>query len=316
VSAGFVDVAIVGGGPAGLASSYYSGMFGLSFCMFEALGMVGGQCSSFYPDKMVYGVPGVTGLRGMEFADSLLHQSLSDIGSFKLGSQVARIVRTDLGFDLFSESSEFLVSSKFLVLARGVGNMTPIVPSEIDMSCIEEKDFVQYSCISSSLYKDKTVVIAGGGDSAIDFANHISRVAKKVFIVHRGNSLKQSTISLHADQDKLFVMLNKKIVSIKADVSGRHVVVNDNVTGVISVLRPDYIVFCYGFSVNAKGISGLDLELCNGLINVDIESMETSVRGCYAAGDCVWYANKKKNLISCFYEADMAIRSISRLASV
>ncbi len=314
----FFDVAIIGAGVAGLYASYCAGISGLNSCIIDSLMCPGGQCSVLYPDKKVYGVPGFEDATAGEFIEKLSNQALSLTAKTFFGQKVEFIAK--LPSEVFQiKSRGFDILSRHLIIASGIGDMKPSVPNSIiGLSDIKEgSDFVQYYCMRIDLYKDKDVIIAGGGDSAVDFAINIAPISKSVTLIHRRDNLiceaiKLSTLEKLQSSGKLKIELGTQIEAIKESRNNRIVKTNKE------EIKVDHVVFCYGFSSNAGGVGGLaELGICfnNNTIDVDINTMETSVENCFAIGDVANYINKKKNIVPCFFEADRAIRTIKKKIS-
>ena len=304
------DVAIIGAGVAGLYAAYCCGISGLNSCIIDSLMYPGGQCSVLYPDKMIYGVPGFDNIKALDFIDKLSKQSLDFSDHIFLGYRVEHISKNQDGvFEIVTQHKDVFLT-KNLIIATGIGDMKPSVPSNIKgLSEIEkDSDFVQYYCMKMDLYKNKTVVIAGGGDSAADFAIDIAPIAKKVILVHRRPKLtcqhiKTETLEKLSASGKLELRLDRQI----DEVGESFIKLNDD------TLYVDHIVFCYGFLAKAgliKGLEDMGLKTENNLINVNINTMETSIKNCFAIGDVAKYPNKKKNIVPCFFEADRAVRII------
>jgi thioredoxin reductase (NADPH) len=190
--------------------------------------------------------------------------------------------------------------ARHIIIATGIGDMKPNVPSSIPGM---NNDFVQFYCMRTDMYKDRDVIIAGGGDSAVDFAIFMKSVAKSVTIIHRKDRLRCDSHKMDMLND-INIKLSHTILSIEED----HRIITDK-----GVFTTDYIVFCYGFRAEPGmivGLLNLGVYLENGMISVDINTMQTGSDRIFAIGDAVTYKNKKKNLVSCFFEADRAVRMI------
>lgn len=312
----FFDIAIIGAGVAGLYATYCCGIAGLNCCLVDSMFCVGGQCGVLYPEKKIYGVPGFLDITAKDYIKRLADQCLGFAKELFLGQKVLFVSKTkDDLFCLKTKDKEIL--SRYLVIASGIGDMKPNVPLNIKGVLDSSSDFIQYYCMKLDIYKDKKVVVAGGGDSAVDFALNISAIAKKVTLIHRRNNLnceksKLAELQRFSEQGKLNVVLEQQILEIGEGDSRRFVKTDKETFDV------DHIVFCYGFMPSGKAIEGfkeLGLQIKGGLISVDIDTMETTIENCYAAGDVVQYVNKKKNIVPSFFEADRAIRSIQKKIS-
>ncbi|MDR1488772.1 MAG: NAD(P)/FAD-dependent oxidoreductase [Holosporales bacterium] len=295
------DIAIVGAGVAGLYAAYCSLISGLSCIIFDMLPYFGGQCVSFYPNKEVYGVPGMQNITASSLVKRLSKQVF--------GLDKKPVVFTEKVCDIVKEKEFFLINSgkytaKKVILATGIGNMQPSIPRNI-IGAERSDGFAQYYCMKTDLYKDKFVIVAGGGDSAADFALDISRIAKKVLLIHRKDKLlcEFNKLQMIRGTSNIEIKLSENILNIEND---NKVITDKNIYNNI-----DYIVFCYGFSTTPSSIDGIEINE-NGLIDVDFLTMETKNPGIYAIGDAIAYKNKKKNIVSCFYEADKAVRMINK----
>lgn len=320
------DVAIIGAGVTGLYASYCCSLAGLDSVLIEALMFPGGQCSTIYPEKKVYGTPGFNNIKAKEFINHLSEQ-VSDYDSKKFfGYKVETIKKENNTFLINAKNQcdccNLHINSKYVILATGMGNMKPSIPPTISGldNLPKNSNFVQLYCMKMDLYKDRKVIIAGGGDSAIDFAINITPIAEKVILIHRRSQftceqVKLKDIEKLENSGKLTLVLEHNITELKEE-NGRRFVITKDKEAKEHIFNTDYIVFCYGFLPNCQttifGLENIGLEKENNLIKVDINTMETSVKGCYAAGDNVSYINKKKNIVPCFFEADRAVRSIKR----
>jgi thioredoxin reductase (NADPH) len=320
----YIDVAIIGAGVAGLYSAYCCGISGLDCLIIDSLMMPGGQCSTLYSDKKVYGVPGFKDITAKDFIDNLSKQCLGFAKKSFLGYRVESITRTPDGLFTIKSANHCTcdvreIKAKYLILATGMGDMKPSVPSTIaGIREIEKSsDFIQYYCMKMDIYKGKSVIIAGGGDAAIDFTIGITPLANSVTLIHRRSQFACEESKLKAIKEleksgKLKILLEHNISGLKEKYKIRTVIAKTQDSKEV-ILNIDHIIFCYGFIPscgNMFGLKELGLEMQNNLINVDINTMETSIENCYAAGDVVAYPNKKKNIVPCFFEADRIIRMI------
>lgn len=321
-----VDIAIIGAGVAGLYASYCCSLAGLDSVLIESLTFPGGQCATIYPEKKVYGTPGFKDIKAKDFVKHLAEQALESDSKKFFGYKVESINKRD---DLFYIDAKnqcgcgtLEIISKYVILTTGIGDMKPTLPPTIhglDKLPLGS-DFVQHYCMKMDLYKGKNVIIAGGGDSAIDFAINITPIAEKVTLVHRRNYFtceksKLKDIEKLQNSGKLDLILENNITELKEQ-NGERIVITKDKDSQEHVLKTDYVVFCYGFLPSSHscilGLENLGLQKESNLIKVDINTMETSIKGCYAAGDNVTYINKKKNIVPCFFEADRAVRSIKK----
>ncbi|MBR1479987.1 MAG: NAD(P)/FAD-dependent oxidoreductase [Alphaproteobacteria bacterium] len=318
------DVAIVGAGVAGLYAAYCCGLSGIRCALIEALPAPGGQCRALYPEKKMYGTPGFVGVKAKDFVSKLAAQCIGENCVSLFGHKVESATKTTDGrFDVVAYDSCHdwgkHVFAKYLAVTTGIGEMKPNIPSTIRGfdRLDEHSDFVQHYCINLDMYRGKRVIIAGGGDTAVDFAVMLSGLANSITLVHRREQFtcersKLGDIERLAQSGKLKLVLGHNISKLLEE-EGRRSVKTVDADGAMHSFETDYTVFCYGYVASASSLFGLKelgVQIENNLIKVDINTMETSLENCYAAGDIVTYQNKKKNVVPCFFEADRMVRSI------
>ena len=325
------DVAIVGAGVAGLYSAYCCGLANIGCVIVESLIAPGGQCTALYPEKRMYGTPGFEEIKAKDYIKLLSEQCLPHAKSRLFGYKVESISKSDSeGFvldvgnichsscaisDLKNENIK--IHAKYIILATGIGDMKPNIPPTINGvdKISKASDFIQFYCMNLTLYHNKDVIIAGGGDSAVDFAIDISSVAKSVTIIHRRSKFscepsKLNGISELEKSGKLRLVLEHNISGVVEDKGCRVVKTIDKEQREHN-FEADHIVFCYGFAASLGSLANdLGLKMEKNLLTVDLDTMKTSIENCYAAGDIVTYTNKKKNVVPCLFEADRAVRSI------
>jgi thioredoxin reductase (NADPH) len=279
----------------------------------------GGQCRHLYPDKKMYGIPGYANIKARDYVAILVAQCLPHASNILFDHKVLEISKDPDGlFDIITNQGA--ITAKYVIIATGIGDVVPNVPSSISgLNTLDNSsNFVQHYCININLFDGKDVIIAGGGDSAVDFALELVRIAKKLTILHRRSEFtcepsKLIPLRQLVDDNRLTLMMNTDIIELEETTEYKHVLVKERESGVVETLNTDHVIFCYGFLTKQNVILGLDtmgLEVSNYSIVVNIETMETSINNCYAAGDVVTYYGKKKNIVPCFFEADRAVRSI------
>ncbi len=300
------DVAIIGGGVAGLYSAYCCNTVGLSHVLFEALPYVGGQCTALYPDKPIYGVPGMHKALAKDFIANLSNQCSPQ--QMYLNTSVS-VSKHDNVFQLTTNNNQQFMA-KYLIIASGIGIMEPSLPIGIKgaVELANTSDFVQCYCLNPELYKDKEVVIAGGGNSAADHALCISKVAKHVTLLHKRDKLRCDKNKLDELNKNEFNNIQFKLEQEILELQPGVIITNKE------SINADRIVFCYGLHVNQNSINNisvLNLKMERNLIKCELPTMKTSENHCYAVGDIVSYPSKKKGILSCCYEAQMAVNDIA-----
>jgi thioredoxin reductase (NADPH) len=313
------DVAIIGAGVAGLYAAYCCGINGLECAITETLDTAGGQCTALYAEKVLYGVPGYGGVTAGKFIENVANECLPSAKYKFFGCNVEEITKANdsafvIRFQRRHTRTTHEITARYLVIATGIGEMVPGIPPGIaGLERLDaNSDFVQYYCLREDFYRGKNVIIVGGGDSAADCAIMAANVANSVVLMHKKPKLrceaaKLSRIKELQKSGRLTVALEHKVLEVVENSGKRTVIAND------VVFEVDHIVFCCGFVVSNRMLSmfdGLGLETESNLIKIDINTMLTSVRNCYAVGDVITYTDKKKNVISCLFEADRVVRMI------
>ena len=318
-SSGLCDttVAIIGAGVAGMYAAHCCHLTNIDCVIVDELLTLGGQCEALYPNKIIYGVPGYDGITARSFINKLTAQCITeDITKF-VGYKVDRITKNQC-FEIHAKNvcnqrNEIIIRCKYLILATGIGEMKPNIPKDIrgitDSSI--SSGFIQFYCLNHTIYRNKDVIIAGGGDSAVDFAIDISSIANSVAIIHRRDtfSCDEHKISILSNlSEKINIIMSQKITEIECE---RHIIHTIDDKSDKHLYKCDHIVFCYGFVANSENLFQiLGIETEKNLVKINIDDMTTSLDNCYAIGDAVTYKNKKKNIIPCFFEADRAVRMI------
>jgi thioredoxin reductase (NADPH) len=313
------DVCIIGAGPIGLFSVFSCGMKGLSCTVIDALPYPGGQCASLYPEKPIYDIPAYTSLTGQSLVDALLEQ----ISPFKpymaLGQRVTHLNRGDGGFFYLGtnhalENHEY--TCRAVIIAAGAGCFEPNKP---DIENIEffEPGGVAYRVQHKELYRDKTVVIMGGGDSAADWAIELSSLCSHVHLVHRRDKLRthhknQQDIEHAQLKGTLTFWPSTEIKCLEGNAASLTKVMLVTKTGDYE-LAADHLLAFLGLTADLSDILQWGIPLSQNRIPVsDFGSCETSERGIYAVGDMADYPHKRRLIMTGFAEAEQAAHHIYR----
>jgi thioredoxin reductase (NADPH) len=177
------DVLIVGAGPVGLFSVFELGQLGIKSCIVDSLSEIGGQCSALYPEKPIYDIPAYPVINAQELIFNLNKQIKPFNPRILLSQQVEKVIDLDNSFKVLT-SSKTEISTKCIFIAAGNGAFGPNKPPIENIEKFEDKS-VFYNVKNKSIFYDKTIAIAGGGDSAVDWAIELSKNAKKIFFIHR-----------------------------------------------------------------------------------------------------------------------------------
>ncbi|MDE1181735.1 NAD(P)/FAD-dependent oxidoreductase [Paraburkholderia sp.] len=304
------DVLIVGAGPVGLFAAFEAGVLGLSCQIVDALGRIGGQCIELYPDKPIYDIPAVPSCTARELVDRLMEQCKPFDVPIHLDQRVDTVeqrqdgrwtVRTDRGmtFDVAA-----------IMLAAGNGAFAP-QRLVLDDAVSLEGRHVHYSVKELAAFNGKNVVVAGGGDSALDWALALRKVAKRVTLVHRRNGFSAVDSSVSAmraavEAGEMDFMIGA-VNAIDAPDGVLDALEIRQIGGAIR-LEADHLVVLFGLVADLGPIGKWDVEIVGGRVVVDTSNYESSRPGIFAVGDIATYPNKQKLILSGFHEASLALR--------
>ena len=309
------DVVIVGAGPTGLFCAHQLGIIGLKCEIVDNLDKIGGQCIELYPDKPIYDIPAIPECTGEELTKNLIDQIKPFNFNFHLNERVQEIKNENNNWILkTSKGKEF--SSPNIVIAGGVGSFEPRkFPSK---SCEKfEGKSVLYSIKDKSIFKNKSVVIFGGGDSALDWAIELSKDSK-VTLVHRRDEFKGAQASVEKVKElqknnKLEVITKYSIKDVKGGKSLESVEIKDE-SGKSKNLKTDYVLGFFGLIMQLGPILEWGLNIDKKTILVNTESFETNKKGIFAIGDICSYPGKLKLILSGFHEGALAARGCFKYA--
>jgi len=300
------DLIVIGGGPAGLTAGVYSRTRNLSTLVLEAA-QVGGQLSWLYPTKSVYDYPSYIAIEGHELGLLLVEHARVSGVEIREGETVEEVRRNHRGFEV--RTNKGVHEGRAVIVAIGNGPFNPRV-LEIPGETEHEGHGVHYRVRDRRDFKDHTVLVVGGGDSALEIALELVAPAKEVTLVHRRGEFRAMEKNVEALQKSpVKVLYNSELVSIEDASGGLDAVVYNNVTLDKVVKRVDSIIINVGFEPLQTKVERWGLEL-EGARNIKVRpDMSTSVPGVFACGDAVWYPNKEKRIVTGCGEAVTAVIS-------
>ena len=309
------DVVIVGAGPTGLFCAHQLGIIGLKCEIVDNLDKIGGQCIELYPDKPIYDIPAVPECTGEELTNNLIEQIKPFNFNFHLSDRVQELKGENNKWIVKTlNGKEFETSN--VVIAGGVGSFEP---RKFPTKSAEKYDgkSVLYSIKDKTIFKDKSVVIFGGGDSALDWAIELSN-SSKVTLVHRRDEFRGAPASVQkikelSDNKTIDLITKYSIKDVKGNGSLESVEIKSE-TGESKVIKADYVLGFFGLIMKLGPIAEWGLNLDKKAIPVNTENFETNKQGIFAIGDICTYPGKLKLILSGFHEGALAARGCFKYA--
>lgn len=310
------DVTIIGGGPAGLYSAFYSGLREMKTKIIEYQPRLGGKVH-VYPEKMIWDVGALTPVSGAKLIELMVEQGLTFQPTVVLGEKVERIARDAEGRFELRTSSGAVHLSKTVIVAIGSGILHP---HKLDIEGAErfEVSNLNYTVKSLQHFKNKVVVLSGGGNTAVDWANELVPVAKRVHVVHRKETLSgheaQVSQLLNGSADvRLRASITRLIASADHERIERVEVTNLD-TGEAELLHVDEVIINHGYDRDASLLNDSDIgiEIADHYYVAANGCSESSVPGLYAAGDIVKYEGKVHLIAGAFHDAANAVNRAKR----
>jgi len=305
------DIIIIGAGPTGLFTVFEAGLLGLKCHIIDSLVKPGGQCSEIYPNKPIYDIPAYPEIMAGDLIHKLLDQIKPFDPGYTMGESAVELKKSDGEFIITTDKNT-KIKGKVVAIAGGLGNFEPRKPNLENIDKYEENGLV-YKIINKDDFKDKNVVISGGGDSALDWTLELSKIAKKVTLIHRRNEFRGAVESVKQiqklkDKNIVDVITPAQLVAI----NGRDKVesIDLKVNEEIVTIETDFIIPLYGLipKMNIFKNWGLNIEKNAISVNNALD-YSTNIKGIYAIGDINHYPGKLKLILSGFHEAAVMCHS-------
>lgn len=302
-----VDIAIVGGGPAGLFAAFYAGMRQASCKIIESMPQLGGQLSALYPEKYIYDVAGFPKVRAQELVDQLVRQMERFPVERCLEEKVLKIVKkAERHFAI--ETVKGTHEARAVIITAGVGAFEPR-KLELPEAPRFEGTSLHYFVDQLERFRGRRVVISGGGDSAVDWALMLEPIAAEVTLIHRRDTFRAHEHSVEVlKESKVRIRTPLEIVRLNGDDRIRSVTVKHVKNGTEDEIAADDVIVSFGFVSSLGPIAEWGLDIQDGAIVVDTR-MQTSIPGIFAAGDIATYPGKLKLIAVGFGEAPTAVNN-------
>ena len=312
------DVLIIGAGPCGLFAVFELGLLDMKAHLVDILDKIGGQCAELYPEKPIYDIPGIPFVTGQGLVENLEKQIEPFHPTLHFGEMVESLTPTGTNgaprFKVTTDNGKTF-DVKSVVIAAGGGSFQPKRPPIAGIDAYEGKS-VFYAVRRMDDYRDRNVVIVGGGDSALDWTLNLQPVAKRLTLVHRRDDFRAAPHSVNAMREltaagkmDLIIGQTSKLVGQDGQLSSVTIKGND---GNEKEVVCDRLIPFFGLTMKLGPVANWGLNLHENLVPVDTEKFETNVPGIFAVGDINHYPGKLKLILSGFHEAALAAQKVHR----
>ena len=310
------DAVIVGAGPVGLFAVFELGILGLNAHVIDNLDKAGGQCIELYPDKPIYDIPAVPECTGESLTQNLLKQIKPFKTNLHLNQRVEKLEK-DKDNWLVTTSDKLKFQTPNIIIAAGVGSFESRKPPIKNIERFEETNLF-YAVKDKKKFTDQTVCIFGGGDSALDWTVELSKIAKKIILIHRRDEFRaaQHTVSLAKDLEKkgkVEILTCYQPLDFKGDKEIEQILIkHDN--GDLKELKVDSVLAFFGLKMELGPIANWGLDLESKSLKVNTTNFETNEKGIFAIGDICTYPGKLKLILSGFHEGALCAQECFKRA--
>ena len=301
------DVLIVGAGPVGLFAVHQLGLKGLKCIVIDNLDKAGGQCIELYPDKPIYDIPAIPECTGKELTENLLKQIKPFNADFHFNERVQEVSNEKDNWIVKTNKNK-VFSTPNIIIAGGVGSFEPRKLSLKEAEKYEGKS-IFYSVSDKNIFKGKKISIFGGGDSALDWALDLSKIAD-VTLIHRREDFRGAPHTLNElkkleKAGKLQIKTKFQLSSIEGDENIKSITIKDE-SEKATKIDTDYVLSFFGLIMQLGPIAEWGLNMNKKTITVNTENFQTNKKGIFAIGDICTYPGKEKLILSGFHEAALA----------
>lgn len=302
------DLIILGAGPAGLYAGFQAGLRNIHAIIVDSLPLPGGQLSTFYPDKPIYDIPGFPSIRADDFVQALMKQYQRFQGQIPLvlSEKMLTLTATDQGYTLTSLNGTSY-HAKYVLIATGSGTLLPR-PLPIEVTPMQ--DHVHYAMTNLALFQGRRVVVLGGGDSALDWANTLQATAANVTLIHRRRDFRALASSVASFQTKGTLKIPYELTAIAQTNDALQLTLTHLETGETELIMADEIVVCYGFIASPGLYASWGLQAAQEGVLVQ-PNLETNLPNVFAVGNAAAYAGKSKTIATAFGEVASVMEQIN-----
>ena len=309
------DILIIGAGPTGLFAVFEAGLLKLKCHLIDALPQPGGQCSEIYPKKPIYDIPGFPEVLAGDLVTNLMEQIKPFEPGFTLGERAQTIDKQEDGSFIVTTNKGTKHHAPVVVIAGGLGSFEPRKPPIPNIANFEDKG-VAYMVKDPEVYRNKKVIIAGGGDSALDWAIYLADIAKEVSLVHRRKDFRGALDSVEKVEElskigKINLITDAEVTDLQGENELENVVITHKASASEKEIKEtDYFIPLFGLSPKLGPIADWGLEIEKNAIKVDnAYDYQTNIPGVYAIGDVNTYPGKLKLILCGFHEAAIMCQS-------
>lgn len=309
------DICIIGAGPVGLFAVFECGLLKLRCHLVDALPQVGGQLTEIYPHKPIYDIPGYPSVLAGELIDNLMKQIEPFSPTFSLGQRVESLEKREDGSFFLTTSLGTRIEAQVVVIAGGLGSFEPRKPAIENLEKFEGKG-VEYMVRDPETFRDKRVVIAGGGDSALDWTVYLAELTAELTLIHRRGDFRgapdtaEKVFSL-VKAGKVQLLLNSQLSSLTGESHLEQVIVKQKDSDDVAIAA-DYLIPLFGLSPKLGPIGEWGLNIDKRAVAVDTRDYSTNIPGVYAIGDINTYPGKLKLILCGFHESALMAHSAAQ----
>lgn len=307
------DVAIIGAGPTGLFAVFQCGMLGLKCHIIDSLEQIGGQCTALYPEKPIYDIPAEPSITAADLIEQLEAQAAPFAPTFHLNQQVTEICGSEGNFTLKTDKN-LILNAKAIIIAGGAGSFGPNRPPIENITEFEGTS-VFYAVRNRAQFSGKKVVIAGGGDSAVDWANSLAEIAAHITLIHRRDKFRAAQSSLDKLSEnkalgRIRIITPAQLHALHGKNNLLHTITITDLDGKTQEIDADILLPFFGLATDLGPVATWGLNLDHHQIKIDQSTSATSTQGIYAIGDIAAYPHKLKLILTGFAEAAQAAHHI------